>query len=91
MTVPISPPRVRHQLARRGLGVTMAADRMGVSHATLSRVLASGRARESTVRKLAQLLVEAPVLEGLDEVLDGEGGETTRRGMASQHTSSPGG
>ncbi len=69
MSVRLNPARLDRELARRGWNATDLALAAGCSAATISAARRGRAITSGTVSKIARALREAPVLQGIDEIL----------------------
>ncbi|MGH7744682.1 MAG: helix-turn-helix domain-containing protein, partial [Candidatus Dormibacteria bacterium] len=67
--VSISSPRLRLELARRGWTHCDLARSAGISAPTVSAAIAGRPLAPGTVRRIAQALSMAPIVEGIDALL----------------------
>lgn len=74
MGVRISPARLDRELARRGWNATELAQASGCSPSTISGALRGRRVNNETLRKIANALLSAPVVPGVDSLLEPENG-----------------
>jgi transcriptional regulator with XRE-family HTH domain len=74
MGVRISPERLDRELARRGWNATELAKASGCSPSTISGALRGRRVNNETLRKIADALLNAPVVPGVDSLLEPENG-----------------
>ena len=71
----ISPARLDRELARRGWNATELAKASGCSPSTISGALRGRRVNNETLRKIADALLNAPVVPGVDSLLEPENGQ----------------
>ena len=76
MGIRISPERLDRELARRGWNATELAKASGCSPSTISGALRGRRVNNETLRKIAEALLTAPVVPGVDSLLEPETGIT---------------
>jgi len=69
MTISMNTARLDRELARRGWNATDLAKASGISVATISAARHGRRVANSSLRKIANALLEAPVIPGVDELL----------------------
>lgn len=74
MGIRISPERLDRELARRGWNATELAKASGCSPSTISGALRGRRVNNETLRKIADALLNAPVVPGVDILLEPENG-----------------
>ncbi len=74
MGVRISPARLDRELARRGWNATELAKASGCSPSTISGALRGRKVNNETLRKIADALLNAPVVPGVDSLLEPENG-----------------
>jgi transcriptional regulator with XRE-family HTH domain len=72
MGIRISPERLDRELARRGWNATELAKASGCSPSTISGALRGRRVNNETLRKIAEALLNAPVVPGVDSLLEPE-------------------
>lgn len=70
MTVRLSPARLDRELARRGWNATDLANASGCSPATISAARRGRAVTSSTLSKIADALRQAPVIDGVDDLLE---------------------
>jgi transcriptional regulator with XRE-family HTH domain len=70
MTTRMHPDRLERELARRGWNATDLARASGISVATISAARHGRPVAHSTLCKIARALGEAPVVPGVDELLE---------------------
>ncbi|MEO8745140.1 MAG: helix-turn-helix transcriptional regulator [Candidatus Dormiibacterota bacterium] len=70
MTVRLSPARLDRELARRGWNATDLANASGCSPATISAARRGRAVTSSTLSKIADALRQAPVIDGVDHLLE---------------------
>ena len=71
----ISPARLDRELARRGWNATELAKASGCSPSTISGALRGRRVNNETLAKIADALLNAPVVPGVDSLLEPENGQ----------------
>ena len=76
MGVRISPARIDRELARRGWSATDLARASGCSPSTISGARRGRQVTNDTLRKIADALLSAPVVPGVDVLLEPEDGAT---------------
>ena len=69
MTSRIHPARLERELARRGWNATDLATASGVSVATISAARHGRPVANATLCKIADALLKAPVIRGVDDLL----------------------
>jgi len=74
MGVRISPARIDRELARRGWSATDLARASGCSPSTISGARRGRQVTNDTLRKIADALLSAPVVPGIDVLLEPEDG-----------------
>ena len=74
MGVRISPTRIDRELARRGWSATDLARASGCSPSTISGARRGHPVTNATLRKIADALLNAPVVPGVDVLLEPEDG-----------------
>ena len=82
MTSRLQPARLERELARRGWNATDLATASGISVATISAARHGRPVSNATLCKIADALLKAPVIPGVDDLLapsdgplaDGKGG-----------------
>ena len=79
MGVRISPARLDRELARRGWNATELAKASGCSPSTISGALRGRKVNSETLRKIADALLNAPVVPGVDSLLEPENGHLVNR------------
>jgi transcriptional regulator with XRE-family HTH domain len=72
MGVRISPARIDRELARRGWSATDLARASGCSPSTISGARRGRQVTNETLRKIADALLSAPVVPGIDVLLEPE-------------------
>jgi DNA-binding Xre family transcriptional regulator len=72
MTIRLSPPRLDRELARRGWNATDLANASGCSPATISAARRGRSVTSATLAKIAAALRGAPVVAGIDSLLEPE-------------------
>ena len=72
MGVRISPARIDRELARRGWSATDLARASGCSPSTISGARRGRQVTNDTLRKIADALLSAPVVPGVDGLLEPE-------------------
>ena len=72
----ISPIRIDRELARRGWSATDLARASGCSASTISGARRGRQVTNDTLRKIADALLNAPVVPGVDVLLEPEDGAT---------------
>lgn len=72
MTIRLSPTRLDRELARRGWNATDLANASGCSPATISAARRGRSVTSATLAKIAAALREAPVVAGIDSLLEPE-------------------
>ena len=80
MSVRISPARIDRELARRGWSATDLAKASGCSPSTISGARRGRSVTNETLRKIADALLSAPVVPGVDSLLEPENGASTEPG-----------
>jgi transcriptional regulator with XRE-family HTH domain len=75
MGVRISPARLDRELARRGWNASELAKASGCSPSTISGALRGRRVNNETLRKIADALLSAPIVPGVDSLLEPENGQ----------------
>jgi transcriptional regulator with XRE-family HTH domain len=70
----ISPTRIDRELARRGWSATDLARASGCSASTISGARRGRQVTNETLRKIADALLSAPVVPGVDALLEPEDG-----------------
>jgi transcriptional regulator with XRE-family HTH domain len=68
----ISPARIDRELARRGWSATDLARALGCSPSTISGARRGRQVTNETLRKIADALLSAPVVPGVDVLLEPE-------------------
>jgi transcriptional regulator with XRE-family HTH domain len=76
MGVRISPARIDRELARRGWSATDLAKAAGCSPSTISGARRGRQVTNETLRKIADALLSAPVVPGIDVLLEPEDSTT---------------
>ncbi len=79
MGVRINPTRLDRELARRGWSATDLARAAGCSASTISGARRGRTVTSDTLRKIAGALELAPVMPGIDYLLDSENGSLTEQ------------
>jgi DNA-binding Xre family transcriptional regulator len=74
MTVRLNSARLERELARRGWNATDLANASGCSPATISGARRGRAITSATLSKIADALRQAPVIPGIDDILDPEAG-----------------
>jgi transcriptional regulator with XRE-family HTH domain len=74
MGIRISPARIDRELARRGWSATDLARAAGCSPSTISGARRGRPVTNETLRKIADALLNAPVVPGVDALLEPEEG-----------------
>jgi transcriptional regulator with XRE-family HTH domain len=74
MSVRINPARLDRELARRGWNATDLAQASGCSPSTISGARRGRRVTNETLRKIADALLNAPIVPGVDSLLQPENG-----------------
>lgn len=74
MGVRISPSRIDRELARRGWSATDLARASGCSPSTISGARRGRVVTNETLRKIADALLNAPLVPGVDSLLEPEDG-----------------
>jgi transcriptional regulator with XRE-family HTH domain len=74
MGVRISPARIDRELARRGWSATDLAKASGCSPSTISGARRGRQVTNETLSKIAGALLNAPVIPGIDVLLEPENG-----------------
>ena len=69
MTTRMHPARLDRELARRGWNATDLAKASGISVATISAARNGRPVANSTLCKIAEALLKAPVVPGVDDLL----------------------
>jgi transcriptional regulator with XRE-family HTH domain len=69
MTVQLDPARLERELARRGWNASDLARAAGCSIATISGARRGRAISSSTLSKIANALLQAPVVPGIDDLL----------------------
>jgi len=72
----MDPNRLDRELARRGWNATDLAKASGISVGTISAARRGRPVSNSTLGKIAEALREAPIVEGVDLLLEPESGIT---------------
>lgn len=70
MTLRLNPARLDRELARRGWNASDLARAAGCSAATVSGARQGWAVSSATLAKIADALRQAPVISGIDEILD---------------------
>jgi DNA-binding Xre family transcriptional regulator len=70
MTVRLNRTRLERELARRGWNATDLAKASGCSPATISGARRGRAITSATLSKIADALRQAPVIPGIDDILD---------------------
>ena len=68
----MDPARLDRELARRGWNATDLAKAAGISVATMSAARSGRPVANATVCKIAEALLKAPVVPGVDDLLEPE-------------------
>ena len=76
----ISPARIDRELARRGWSATDLARASGCSASTISGARRGRQVTNETLRKIADALLSAPVVPGVDVLLEPEDGPGSQVG-----------
>jgi len=76
----ISPARIDRELARRGWSATDLARASGCSPSTISGARRGRQVTNETLRKIADALLSAPVVPGVDVLLEPEDGPGSQVG-----------
>jgi transcriptional regulator with XRE-family HTH domain len=71
----IQPARLDRELARRGWSATDLAKASGCSPSTISGARRGRTVTNETLRKIAEALLNAPIVPGVDGLLEPENGE----------------
>jgi transcriptional regulator with XRE-family HTH domain len=71
----IHPARLDRELARRGWSATDLAKASGCSPSTISGARRGRTVTNETLRKIAEALLNAPIVPGVDGLLEPENGE----------------
>jgi DNA-binding Xre family transcriptional regulator len=71
----INPARLDRELARRGWSATDLANASGCSPSTISGARRGRKVTHDTLRKICEALLKAPVVPGVDGLLEPENGE----------------
>jgi DNA-binding Xre family transcriptional regulator len=71
----INPARLDRELARRGWSATDLANASGCSPSTISGARRGRKVTHDTLRKICEALLTAPVVPGVDSLLEPENGE----------------
>jgi transcriptional regulator with XRE-family HTH domain len=74
MGVRINPARLDRELALRGWSATDLANATGCSASTISGARRGRKVTHETVRKIADALLNTPVVPGIDSLLEPENG-----------------
>jgi transcriptional regulator with XRE-family HTH domain len=82
MTTRIDPARLERELARRGWNATDLAAASGISVATISAARHGRLLANATICKIADALLKAPVIPGVDDLLGPSDGPSGN-GLAS--------
>jgi DNA-binding Xre family transcriptional regulator len=72
MSIKLSPMRLDRELARRGWNATDLARAAGCSAATISGARRGRAINSATLARIADALRQAPVLPGIDDILNPE-------------------
>ena len=80
MGVRISPARIDRELARRGWSATDLARASGCSPSTISGARRGRQVTNDTLRKIADALRSAPLVPGVDVLLEPEDGAIIQTG-----------
>jgi transcriptional regulator with XRE-family HTH domain len=75
----ISPARIDRELARRGWSATDLARASGCSPSTISGARRGRQVTNETLRKIADALLSAPVVPGIDALLEPDKGPNLER------------
>ncbi len=81
----ISPTRIDRELARRGWSATDLARASGCSASTISGARRGRQVTNETLRKIADALRDAPVVAGVDALLEPEDGTTIEPSSNGSH------
>ena len=71
----INPARLDRELARRGWSATDLAKASGCSPSTISGARRGRKVTHDTLRKICEALLKAPVVPGVDSLLEPENAE----------------
>ena len=74
MSTRIDPARLERELARRGWNATDLAKASGISPATVSAARRGRAVSNATLCKIADALRDAPIISGIDGLLESEHG-----------------
>ena len=86
----ISPTRIDRELARRGWSATDLARASGCSPSTISGARRGRQVTNETLRKIADALLSAPVIPGVDVLLEPDDGATVETsGNGKSHLTHP--
>jgi transcriptional regulator with XRE-family HTH domain len=85
----ISPARIDRELARRGWSATDLARASGCSPSTISGARRGRQVTNETLRKIADALLSAPVVPGVDRLLEPEDGSIIEAGKNGSQASIP--
>jgi transcriptional regulator with XRE-family HTH domain len=86
----INPIRIDRELARRGWSATDLARASGCSPSTISGARRGRQVTNETLRKIADALLSAPVVPGVDFLLEPEDGATVETsGNGKSHLTHP--
>jgi transcriptional regulator with XRE-family HTH domain len=86
----ISPTRIDRELARRGWSATDLARASGCSPSTISGARRGRQVTNETLRKIADALLSAPVVPGVDVLLEPEDSATVETsGNGESHLTHP--
>lgn len=75
----INPARLDRELARRGWSATDLANASGCSPSTISGARRGRKVTHDTLRKICEALLNAPVVPGVDGLLEPENGDLEER------------
>jgi DNA-binding Xre family transcriptional regulator len=75
----INPARLDRELARRGWSATDLANASGCSPSTISGARRGRKVTHDTLRKICEALLNAPVVPGVDSLLEPENGDLEER------------
>ena len=70
----MNPANLDRELARRGWNATNLAEASGISEATISAARRGRPVANATLRKIAVALLRAPVVPGVDDLLEPRAG-----------------
>jgi transcriptional regulator with XRE-family HTH domain len=80
----IQPARLDRELARRGWSATDLAKASGCSPSTISGARRGRTVTNETLRKIAEALLNAPIVPGVDGLLEPENGEVVAAGDSAK-------